>query len=78
MHLFLYLYVICIYNLFVCYYRLLALKALNNRLIDSSKEIPRGNNLDSEKRDTVIISIGDSEQSPQASHSGTMSSNKTT
>lgn len=67
-------------NLFVIYYfRLLALKALNSRLVDSSKETPRVTNaLDSERRDTVIISIGDSEQSAQVSASDAMMSNKTT
>lgn len=67
-------------NLWIVYYfRLLALKALNSRLVDSGKETPRvPNTLDPERRDTVIISIGDSEQSAQISSSDAVISNKTT
>lgn len=59
------------------YFRLLALKALNNRLIDGPKDTPKVN-MDSERRDTVVISIGDSEQASEASSSNIMALNKTT
>lgn len=57
---------------------MLALKALNNRLIDGTKDAPKVNNIDSERRDTVVISIGESEQSPETSSSNLMTLSKTT
>lgn len=60
------------------YFRLLALKALNSRLIDTSKDVPRTNNMDSERNNEVVISIGETELSPQASPSNMMISNKKT
>lgn len=53
--------------------KLLALKALNSRLTDGTKDIPRVNNMDAERRSDVVISIGDSGQPSQA-----LSSNKLT
>lgn len=59
------------------YFRLLALKALNSRLIDGTKDMPRVN-MDSERNDAVVISIGDSDHSSQVSSSNAMTSHKTT
>lgn len=59
------------------YFRLLALKALNSRLIDGTKDTPRVN-MDSERSDAVVISIGDSDHSSQVSSSNAMTSHKTT
>lgn len=67
-----YLFIICL-----CFHRLLALKALNSRLVDTNKDTPRMDNIESERRDSVVISIGDSEQTSKLS-SANMVSNKTT
>ncbi|XP_050436329.1 transmembrane protein 115 [Adelges cooleyi] len=47
--------------------KLLALKALNNRLVDNTKEAAKPNNVDAEKKDSVVISIGDNELAAQTS-----------
>ncbi|KAF0761524.1 transmembrane protein 115 [Aphis craccivora] len=57
--------------------KLLALKALNSRLVDTNKDAPRMDNIESERRDSVVISIGDSEQTSKLSPAN-MVSNKTT
>jgi len=57
---------------------LLALKALNSRLIDVTKDTPQVNNTNSERSDAVVISIGDSELSSQALPSSMITSHKTT
>lgn len=57
---------------------MLALKALNSRLIDGTKDTPRGNAVDSERRNEVVISMGDSEQSAQVSSNNITTSNKKT
>lgn len=59
------------------YYRLLALKALNSRLVDTTKDTPRMDNIESERRDSVVISIGDTEQTSKLSPTN-MVSNKIT
>lgn len=59
------------------YFRLLALKALNSRLVDTTKDTPRTDNIQSERRDSVVISIGDTEQTSKLSPTN-MVSNKTT
>jgi len=56
---------------------LLALKALNSRLVDTTKDTPRIDNIESERRDSVVISIGDAEQTSKLSPTN-MVSNKTT
>lgn len=62
-------------SLFYC--RLLALKALNSRLVDTTKDTPRMDNTESERRDSVVISIGDTEQTTRLSPTNIVS-NKTT
>jgi len=59
------------------YDRLLALKALNSRLVDTTKDTPRMDNIESERRDSVVISIGDTEQTSKLSPTN-MVSNKIT
>jgi len=57
----------------------LALKALNSRLIDGTKDTPKVNNIEPEKKNEVVISIGESEHTSQESSSNNiMTSNKTT
>ncbi|XP_050533146.1 transmembrane protein 115 isoform X2 [Daktulosphaira vitifoliae] len=43
--------------------KLLALKALNTRLVDNTKETIKSNNDETKKKDSVVISMGDSELS---------------
>jgi len=56
---------------------LLALKALNSRLVDTTKDTPKMDNTESERRDSVVISIGDTEQTTRLSPTN-MASNKST
>lgn len=57
----------------------MALKALNSRLIDGTKDTPKVNNIEPEKKNEVVISIGESEHTSQESSSNNiMTSNKTT
>lgn len=66
-----------LFIIWLCFHRLLALKALNSRLVDTNKDAPRMDNIESERRDSVVISIGDSEQTSKLSPAN-MVSNKTT